>query len=355
MIQVAAAIIENEQGRILIARKRTGKPQADMWEFPGGKLEAGETPQECLKRELREEMQINIEPYAWFGTNDHHYGEKHIRLIAYKARFIGGAIKLTDHDEFRWVDLHELGEYTFAPADVKFVEMLMADKRAMKGDEPLGEVVAETEENNEELLDVKSTLRQAYDNHADLRNSAELEGWKADERDHVLDVFRSHHVRSILEIGAGPGRDSLFFKEHGFDITAVDLSEEMVRLCKEKGLRARVMDFYHLDFADCSFDAVYAMNCLLHVPKAQLHVVLTEIKRILKPSGIFYLGLYGGMSTDGIWEQDSYKPKRYFAMYPDEEIERIIKGYFQIEDFHTRFMGEGNPHFQAILLRNYIS
>ncbi|GIO33383.1 hypothetical protein J2TS6_45240 [Paenibacillus albilobatus] len=72
-------------------------------------------------------MQITIEPYAWFGTNDHHYGEKHIQLIAYKARFIDGSIQLVDHDEVRWVKRHELVEYTFAPADVKFVEILAAE------------------------------------------------------------------------------------------------------------------------------------------------------------------------------------------------------------------------------------
>lgn len=52
MIQVAAAIIENEQGQVLIARKKPGKPQAGLWEFPGGKLESGESPIDCLKREL---------------------------------------------------------------------------------------------------------------------------------------------------------------------------------------------------------------------------------------------------------------------------------------------------------------
>ncbi|MDR9855793.1 8-oxo-dGTP diphosphatase MutT [Paenibacillus sp. VCA1] len=352
MIQVAAAIIENEQGQVLIARKKPGKPQAGLWEFPGGKLESGESPIDCLKRELREEMQITIEPYAWFGTNDHHYGEKHIRLIAYKARFIDGTIQLVDHDEVRWVKRHELGEYAFAPADVKFVEMLAAEAGCSIGHARPAEDATVVERGIGELSSIKSTLKQAYDNHADLRNAAELEGWKAEERDNVLNAFQSNDVHSVLEIGAGPGRDSLFFKKHGFDVTAVDLSEEMVRLCRQKGLSARVMDFYHLEFADRSFDAVYAMNCLLHVPKAQLPGVLTEIKRVLKPGGLFYLGLYGGMSTDGIWEQDTYEPKRYFAMYPDEEIQRIIQIYFQMENFHTRDMGEGSPHFQGMLLRN---
>ncbi|WP_341417444.1 8-oxo-dGTP diphosphatase MutT [Paenibacillus filicis] len=124
MLEVAAAIIENEQGQILIARRRKGKSQEGLWEFPGGKLERGESPEECLRRELREEMQIEIDPYAYFATNDHDYGSVCVRLIAYKAAYLSGEIALIDHDAYRWIRLEELGEYLFAPADVKFVDML---------------------------------------------------------------------------------------------------------------------------------------------------------------------------------------------------------------------------------------
>ncbi|WP_435168490.1 8-oxo-dGTP diphosphatase MutT [Paenibacillus glycanilyticus] len=129
MIEVAAAIIENGQGQILIARRKQGKSQAGMWEFPGGKIEAGETAEACLKRELLEEMHIEINPYAYFGVNDHHYGATHIRLIAYKATFVSGEIMLVDHDEYRWITAAELGEFTFAPADIPFVEMLEVGKQ----------------------------------------------------------------------------------------------------------------------------------------------------------------------------------------------------------------------------------
>ncbi|GGD98308.1 (deoxy)nucleoside triphosphate pyrophosphohydrolase [Paenibacillus nasutitermitis] len=124
MIRVAAAIIENRQGQLLIARRKKGKSQEGLWEFPGGKIEHKETAEECLKRELREEMNIEIEPYAYFGENDHWYGQTHIRLIAYRARFVSGEIRLVDHDENVWVNPNQLGEFTFAPADIKFVELL---------------------------------------------------------------------------------------------------------------------------------------------------------------------------------------------------------------------------------------
>jgi len=122
MIEVAAAIIENEQGQILIARRKKGKSQEGLWEFPGGKLEPGESPEACLKRELLEEMNIEIDPYERFGVNEHDYGTFQIRLIAYKARYLNGDIRLVDHDEYRWVEKKELSNFEWAPADVPFIE-----------------------------------------------------------------------------------------------------------------------------------------------------------------------------------------------------------------------------------------
>lgn len=127
MIEVAAAIVADGEGRLLIARRREGKSQAGLWEFPGGKLEPGETAEACLVRELREEMSIEVEAGARFGTNEHDYGDVRIRLIAYRARYVGGDIRLTDHDRCAWVKPAELLGYRFAPADVKFVDMLLAE------------------------------------------------------------------------------------------------------------------------------------------------------------------------------------------------------------------------------------
>ncbi|WHY20268.1 8-oxo-dGTP diphosphatase MutT [Paenibacillus sp. G2S3] len=125
MIQVAAAIIHNEEGQILIARRRQGKSQAGLWEFPGGKIEQGESIADCLQRELQEEMGIMILPYESFGMNEHNYGELTIQLIAWKAQYQGGVIDLVDHDEYRWMFPAELGQFKFAPADIPFVERLM--------------------------------------------------------------------------------------------------------------------------------------------------------------------------------------------------------------------------------------
>ncbi|WP_338554617.1 (deoxy)nucleoside triphosphate pyrophosphohydrolase [Paenibacillus sp. KS-LC4] len=124
MLEVAAAIISNEQNQLLIARRKKGKSQEGLWEFPGGKIEQGESAESCLRRELLEEMRIEIAPQQWFGVNEHYYGAAPIRLIAYKASYISGEIILVDHDDYRWVSPRELKDYSFAPADIKFVELL---------------------------------------------------------------------------------------------------------------------------------------------------------------------------------------------------------------------------------------
>ncbi|AKG33456.1 (deoxy)nucleoside triphosphate pyrophosphohydrolase [Paenibacillus durus] len=125
MIQVAAAIIYNKEGKVLIARRREGKSQAGLWEFPGGKIEDGEDVSACLRRELTEEMGIDIVPYEYFGVNEHSYGGGlHIRLIAWKAEYRGGEIVLIDHDDYRWESPGELERFIFAPADIPFVQKL---------------------------------------------------------------------------------------------------------------------------------------------------------------------------------------------------------------------------------------
>lgn len=124
MIEVAAAIIGNAEGELLIARRREGKTQAGYWEFPGGKIEPGESVPDCLRRELLEEMAIEIEPLSLFGASEHRYGDRDIRLTAWRAAYRSGEIALTDHDAYAWVHPGRLAEYRLAPADIPFADRL---------------------------------------------------------------------------------------------------------------------------------------------------------------------------------------------------------------------------------------
>lgn len=124
MINVVAAILQNED-RILIAMKREGKPLAGFYEFPGGKIEIGEIPEESLIRELMEEMNIKIKVKEYIGESIYDYGEgKVICLKGFTAEILEGEIKLSDHDEYRWITLKEITNYKLAPADISLVEKL---------------------------------------------------------------------------------------------------------------------------------------------------------------------------------------------------------------------------------------
>ena len=180
---------------------------------------------------------------------------------------------------------------------------------------------------------VKTDLRQAYDSSANERQQSSVSSWKIDERQSFLNLIKNEGKNSLLEIGAGPGKDSLFFKNQGLQVVSTDLSPEMVRLCREKGLEAYEMDFLNLIFPNVHFDALYALNCLLHVPKAELPVVLNEIHRVLKPTGLFFLGVYGGFESEGVWKDDHHTPKRFFAFYTDNQLREIVTQTFNLRDF----------------------
>lgn len=180
---------------------------------------------------------------------------------------------------------------------------------------------------------IKQELRKTYDLSATDRDGREISLWKQEERQSFLELIKKEQKTTLLEIGAGPGKDSRFFQDHDLQVISTDLSPQMVQLCRAKGLEAYVMDFLNLNFPDTHFDAVYALNCLLHVPKVELPAVLTAIHRILKPSGLFFMGVYGGYASEGIWQDDHLTPQRYFSLYPDDQIQAIVSNTFTVHDF----------------------
>ncbi|MDB5132841.1 MAG: hydrolase [Mucilaginibacter sp.] len=123
IISVTAAII-NRAGKILIARRAKHKHLGGYWEFPGGKIEANETPEICLKRELAEELQIEVKIEKFFMENLYIYPQITVLLKSYLCTFISGEIQLIDHDEVLWVNKDQLGSFNFAPADIPIIQQL---------------------------------------------------------------------------------------------------------------------------------------------------------------------------------------------------------------------------------------
>jgi SAM-dependent methyltransferase len=196
-------------------------------------------------------------------------------------------------------------------------------------------------------------LKIAYDNVGEGRDQREIPPWKVSEQKRFLSLLQDEEKKSLLEVGAGTGVHGLFYQNHGLEVICTDLSPEMVRVCRKKGLIAYKMDFLNLNFPDGSFDAVLAFNSLLHVPKANFSSVLGALKKLLKPNGLFYLGQYGGIDKEGPAPEDKYIPKRFYSLFLDEDIQLAVQDYFQIENFTPIHPdGEKEIYFQALILRN---
>ena len=182
---------------------------------------------------------------------------------------------------------------------------------------------------------VKAQLITAYDRQAGERDAAARQPWKIQERDEFLQIIQKRKLHRLLEIGAGPGHDAKFFQDSGLEVTCIDLSPNMVALCKDKGLDAHVMDYSQITFPDQSFDAIWALNSLLHVPKTELLNVLAGIQRILRPDGLFYMGVYGRHNFEGIWQYDSYEPKRFFSFFEEATLKETLSQFFTILSLKT--------------------
>lgn len=189
-------------------------------------------------------------------------------------------------------------------------------------------------------MDYKDANREMYDRHA----REFLESTAGYLNAHIIkdaEAFLANlNGKDILDVGSGPGRDSAFFKEKGFEPTCLDISEEMVKICMERGLCAIVGDLENILFIDNSFNGVWAYTSLLHMPKANLLPVLEKTRRLLVRNGVFYMGMKEG-DFEGWTESKRYPgEKRFHALYKDEELRGHLGKHFKIMQTSRVELGE---------------
>lgn len=124
VVRVAAAIIE-DGGRFLVARRGPTQKMAGLWEFPGGKIEADETPQQCIVRELAEELAIEATAGAVVAEHRHDYDDVCVHLIAVKIEAFSDGVEMSVHDQLDWVSLDHLLKRDLAPADIPIAEAII--------------------------------------------------------------------------------------------------------------------------------------------------------------------------------------------------------------------------------------
>ena len=123
-IRVVAAIIR-DKGRIFATQRGYG-PYKDGWEFPGGKIEPGETPEEALKREIREELDTEIEVREPAGHIEYDYPEFHLSMDCFFCTLLSGSLTLKEHEAARWLSPAELDSISWLPADRSLIDGLKA-------------------------------------------------------------------------------------------------------------------------------------------------------------------------------------------------------------------------------------
>ena len=130
-IKVVAAIIQKDN--YVFATQRGYGNYKDWWEFPGGKVEAGETPENALVREIKEELDSEIEVVKFLATVEHDYPEFHLSMDCYWCNVISGKLTLLEHEAAKWLPIDDLWQVDWLPADVKVVEaidnMYLSDRR----------------------------------------------------------------------------------------------------------------------------------------------------------------------------------------------------------------------------------
>lgn len=124
MTEVVAALIWRE-GKFLICQRPAHKARGLLWEFVGGKVEEGEIGEQALKRECREELNIEISVGEKFAEVIHEYTDITVHLTLFNSTITGGEPQLLEHNAIKWISPREIPEYNFCPADKTFLEMLM--------------------------------------------------------------------------------------------------------------------------------------------------------------------------------------------------------------------------------------
>ncbi len=130
---VVAAGIIFWNDKILLTKRKPDVPQGGLWEFPGGKQEVGEALEQCLQREIKEEIDIHVDQVQHFHTLRHHYPEQEVELHFFTCAFSGGTPKALGCDKVAWVNIPELSSFQFPEGNWPVIRKILAESESKQG------------------------------------------------------------------------------------------------------------------------------------------------------------------------------------------------------------------------------
>jgi len=149
--------------------------------------------------------------------------------------------------------------------------------------------------------------------------------------------------KKIIDLGSGGGDHALYFKSKGLDVVCSDVSPAMIELCRAKDLDSCLMDIEHLPFANESFDGIWSVASLLHIPKANLPWVIEKLHAMLREGGILYAGMKqrkeNEISEGIVPDENNTETKRFFAYWTDEELRPLLENHFECLEFNNPKVG----------------
>jgi SAM-dependent methyltransferase len=179
-----------------------------------------------------------------------------------------------------------------------------------------------------ETKDFYETYSEEYTKTRGEAQNSFTSKYLSDEIDQFINCIEGR--KKIIDLGSGPGRDALLFKERGLNPVCVDISDAMVKICKDRGLESYQMDIENLSFEDGAFSGVWAYASLIHIPKNRIYNTLARISEILQLGAPFFVGMVEG-DGEVLYRSKKHQEKsRLFARYKDAEFRAILNEYFEI-------------------------
>jgi 8-oxo-dGTP diphosphatase len=210
-LHVAVGVITNPQGQVLIAKRPTHVHQGDLWEFPGGKLEPGEDVQMALRRELQEELDIQVQSCRPLGTIRYAYPERTVLLDIHRVDAFAGEPRGREGQPIKWVDIEQLRQHTFPAANQGIIHMLELPDYCLI----TGKFASIEDFENKLRVSLQHGIRLVQLRAKELEISAQIDLAKK-----ALDLCQEYEAKLLLNPSLGHG--------HGVDVAGVQLTSQQL-------------------------------------------------------------------------------------------------------------------------------